>query len=81
MKYSVEIKNRIAKEILVFNGKEYVRITKKTDFGSSSNDMDFSEQMENEELPSDVLDNIFDTLDSFLVTDLLDVAENEKVNN
>ena len=63
MKYSVEIKNGIAKETLVFNGKEYIRTTKKTDFGSSSNDMDFNEQMENEGLPSDVLDQIFDTLE------------------
>lgn len=78
MKYSVEIKNGIAKETLVFNGKEYVRTTKTTDFGSSSIDMDFSEQMENEGLPSDILDKIFDTLDGFLAGDLLDIAESEE---
>ena len=49
MKYSVEIENGIAKETLVFNGKEYVRTTRKTGFGSMSNDLDFNEQLENEE--------------------------------
>lgn len=77
MKYSVNVENGIAKETLVFNGNEYVRTTKITDFGSTSNDMLFSEQMENEGLPSDVLDQIFDTLDGFLVGDLLDIAESE----
>ncbi len=77
MKYSVEIKNGIAKETLVFNGKEYVRTTKTTDFGSITEDIDFSEQIENEGLPSDVLDQICDTLDGFLVGDLLDIAESE----
>lgn len=79
MKYSVEIKNGIAKEILVFNGKEYVRTTKKTGYGSSADDMDFSEQMENEGLSDDVLDQICDTIDGFFVSDLLDIAESEKV--
>lgn len=78
MKYSVEIENGIAKETLVFNGKEYTRITKTTSFGSSSEDKDFSEQMENEGLSSDVLDQIYDTLDGFLANDLLGIAESEK---
>ena len=77
MKYSVDIKNGIAKETLVFNGKEYTRTTEKTDFGSSSKDLDFCEQLENEELPSDVLDEIFDKLDGFLVDSLLTIAESE----
>lgn len=77
MKYLVEIENGIAKETLVFNGKEYVRTTKKTVFGSRTNDMDFSEQLENEELPSDVLDQIYDKLDGFLADELLDIAESE----
>ena len=76
--YLVEIKNGIAKEKLVFNNKEYLRTTKKTDFGSSSDDMDFNEQMENEGLPSDVLGQIFDTLDGFLPGELLDIAESEE---
>lgn len=77
MKYSVDIENGIAKETLVFNGKKYIRTTKATDFGSSSIDMDFSEQMENEGLPADTLDQIYDTLDGFLVGDLLGIAESE----
>lgn len=80
MKYSVEIRDGIAKETLVFNGKEYSRTTKKTDFGFSpiSNDADFSEQMENEDLTDDVLDEIYDKLDGFLVDSLLTIAESEK---
>ncbi len=77
MKYSVVIENGIAKETLEFNGKEYVRTTAKTFYGSSSNDADFSEQMEDEELPSDVLDEIDDRLDGFLVDSLLTIAESE----
>lgn len=77
MKYSVEIENGVAKETLVFNGKEYVRTTRTTSFGSGSDDMDFSKQMENEGLPSDVLDQIFDVLDGFLANDLLEIAESE----
>lgn len=77
MKYSIEVKNGVAKETLVFNGKEYTRATKTTSFGSGSEDKDFSEQMENEGLPSDVLDQIFDTLDGFFANDLLEKAENE----
>jgi hypothetical protein len=76
MKYSVEIKKGIAKETLVFRGKEYTRTTRKTDFGSISDDDEFNEQI-NEDLPSDVLDLIFDTLDPFLAGNLLDIAESE----
>ena len=65
------------KETLVFNGKEYLRTTKKTDFVSSSNDLDFSEQIENEGLPTDVIDQINDALDGFLANALLDIAESE----
>ena len=79
MKYSVEIENGIAKETLVFNGKEYSRTTKKTDFGFSSisNDADFSEQMQDEKLSTDVLDQIYDSLDGFFVDSLLTIAESE----
>lgn len=77
MKYSVEIKNGIAKETLVFNGKEYVRTTKQTEYGSTCDDMDFSEQMENEGLSDDVLEQIYDTLDEFFVSELIDIAESE----
>lgn len=77
MKYSVDIENGVAKETLVFNGKEYTRTTKTTSFGSGSEDKDFSEQMDNEGLPSDVLEQIFDTLDRFLANNLLEIAESE----
>lgn len=78
MKYSVDIENGIAKETLVFNGKEYVRTTEKTFYGSTSNDADFSEQMEDEGLPDEVLDEINDRLDGFLVDNLLTIAESEE---
>lgn len=78
MKYSAEIKNGIAKEKLIFNDKEYMRTTKKTDFGSIVIDMDFREQMENEGIPNYILDKIFETLDGFLPDELLDIAENEE---
>lgn len=78
MKYSVEIKNGIAKETLVFNGKEYTRTTYKTGYGSTSNDLDFCEQLENEGLNNDVLDEIDDRLDGFLVHSLLTIAESEE---
>lgn len=58
MKYSVDIENGIARELLVFNGKEYVRTTKKTVFGSSSDDLEFCEQLENEGLPDGALDEM-----------------------
>lgn len=80
MKYSVEIKNGIAKETLVFNGKEYARTTKKTSFsfGSISDDMDFSEQMEEDGVSDNVLlEQIYDTIDGFFVGELLDMAESE----
>lgn len=77
MKYSVDIENGIAREILVFNGKEYVRTTKKTVFGSSSDDLEFCEQLENEGLPDDVLDEMYDRIDGFLVGSLLTIAESE----
>ena len=79
MKYSVEIKNGIAKETLVFNGKKYVRTTKKTSFGSISDDRDFSEQMEEDGVSDNVLlEQIYDTIDGFFVGELLDMAESEK---
>ena len=77
MKYSVEIENGVAKETLVFNGKEYTRTTERTFYGSSTNDTDFSEQMENEGLPGDVLYQIDDRLDGFLIDSLLTIAESE----
>lgn len=77
MKYSIEIENGTAKETLVFNGKVYVKTTTETDYGSCSDDMDFSEQMENEGIDTEVLDKIYDTLDGFLADDLLDIAESE----
>lgn len=78
MKYSVEIKNGIAKETLVFNGKEYTRTTKKTEFGSCSTDMGFCEQVEIGELTDDILDLVEDALDGFLADKLLDIAESEE---
>lgn len=79
MKYSVEIKNGIAKETLVFNGKEYARTTKKTSFDSISDDMDFSEQMEEDGVSDNVLlGQIYDTIDDFFVGELLDMAESER---
>lgn len=78
MKYSVEIKNGIAKETLVFNGKEHVRKTNKTGSGSCSTDMEFNEQIENDGLSNSVLDQISDVLDGFLVSDLLNIAESEE---
>lgn len=78
MKYSVEIENGTAKETLVFNDNVYVKTTKKTNFGSSSDDMDFSEQMGNEGIDTDVLDRIHDALDGFLADELLDIAESEE---
>jgi len=77
MKYSVEIENGMAKETLVFNGKEYVKTTRKTGYGSTSNDADFCEQLENEDLTDDVLDEMYDKLDGFLVDSLLTIAESE----
>lgn len=79
MKYSVEIKNGIAKETLVFNGKEYERTTKKTSFDSISDDMDFSEQMEEDGVSDNVLlGQIYDTIDDFFIGELLDMAESER---
>lgn len=78
MKYSVNIEDGIATETLVFNGKEYVRTTVKTIYGSHSNDMDFNEQLENDGVSSDVLDQIYDTLDGFLANELLTIAESEE---
>ena len=77
MKYSVEIENGTAKETLVFNGKVYVRTSKKTDYGAVTDDMDFCEQMENEGLSDDVLDQINEALDGFFVGDLIYIAESE----
>lgn len=79
MRYSVEIKNGIAKETLVFNDKEYTKTTKKTNFGSCSTDMDFWEQMEKDELFDDVLEQVDDTLDGFFADKLLDIAEGEEL--
>lgn len=80
MKYSVEIENGIARETLVFNSKEYVRTTEKTDFGFGSNSKDeiFSEQMKNEGLSISVLNQIYDILDGSLVDSLLTIAESEE---
>lgn len=79
MKYLVEIENGVAKETLVFNGKEYTRTAKRVGSSSSFIGMDFSEQMEEEddELSDNVLDQVYDTLDGFFVGDLLEIAESE----
>ena len=79
MKYSVEIRNGVAREILVFNGRRYSRTTEQTDFGSGSLDKDFSEQIERDVLSisDDLLDRIYNALDAFLVNDLLNIAESE----
>lgn len=74
IKYIVEIKDGIAKETLTLNNKEYKRETRKTTYGSRCEDDDFSEMLEKEGLlPSYVIDQIYDTLDDFLVGDLLDI--------
>ncbi len=78
MKYSIEIENGVAKETLVFNNKEYTRTTATTDYGSSFVDMEFSEQMENEGLSDDTLNKLYDTLGGFFVSNLLDIADQEK---
>ncbi len=79
MKYSVEIENGVAKETLVFNGKEYTRTTETVDYGCRSRDKDFSEQLENVGIDDEgLLDLIDDTLDGFFIGDLLDIAESEE---
>ena len=80
MRYSVEIENGIAKETLVFGGKEYSRTTEQTCYGTSSEGMDFSEQLKDKGIDNYVLDQICDTLDCFLVSNLLDIAESEGKN-
>lgn len=78
MKYSVEIENGVAKETLVFNDKEYTRMTETTDFGCRSRDKDFCEQMENNGIDDeDLLDQIDETLDGFFIGELLDIAGSE----
>lgn len=77
MKYMVEIKDGIAKETLIFSGKEYVRTTKQTEYGSTCDDMDFNEQMENDGFSDELLNQIFDTIDGFFASELLDIAESE----
>lgn len=80
MRYLIEVKKGVAKETLVFNGRIYSRITKQTDFGSVSLDKDFSEQIERDVLSvsDDLLDQMNDVLDGFLVYNLLEIAESEE---
>lgn len=78
MKYSVEIENGIAKEILVFNNKEYVKTTVATDSGLSTKDMQFCEQlMKGEELPKNIIDLVYDKMDVHLPNEFFDIAESE----
>lgn len=75
MKYSAEVENGVAKETLVFNGKEYTRTTETTDFGCRSSDKDFCEQLENEGIDDEeLLDLVNDQLDGFFIGYLLEMA-------
>ncbi len=44
---------------------------------SRCEDKDFSEQMENDGICDEILDKVYDTFDSFLASNFMDIAELE----
>ena len=76
MKYTIDVNAGVSVETLEFRGMTFTRTTHKTSYGSTTNDEDFCEQLEEAGITnSELLDNINDALDGFLADTLLEIEE------
>ena len=80
MKYTIESTEKGCIETIELDdGRQYTREHTRTSFGSKCEDLDFSEQMDNNGIADDeFLDKVYDTFDSFLASNFMDMAELEE---
>ena len=78
MKYTIEsTETGCVETIEMKNGKTYTRTHERMPWGSQCKDKDFSEQMEQDGVCDEMLNNVYDTFDSFLASNFMDIARLE----
>lgn len=75
MKYTIETtENGCIETIELHNGNKYTKRHVRTSFGSTCEDLEFFEQMEEDGIRDDeFLDKVYDTFDGFLASSFMDI--------
>lgn len=76
MRYTIETtENGCQETIMMDDGKTYTKRHRKTSYGSLCRDEEFCEQMENDGYCKEMLEKIYDTFDSLLASEFMDIAK------
>ena len=76
MKYTIETTENGCQEMIKMdNGKTYTKRHKKMFYGSECQDKEFCDQMENDGFCEEMLEKIYDTFDTFLASEFMDIAK------
>lgn len=76
MKYTIETTEKGCIETITLkDGTQYSKRHTKTDYGSTSEDDEFYQQMEKDHICEEVLDKVYELFDGFFAYDFIDVAE------
>lgn len=75
MKYTIETTERGCQETLILeNGKTYIKRHEKAFYGSICLDQGFADQMKKDGICEEMLEKIYDTFDSFLANEFMDIS-------
>lgn len=79
MKYTIEsTETGCVETIELKDGKTYTRKHTKMIWGSECKDGDFADMMAQDGVCDEMLDKVYDTFDSFLASNFMDIAELER---
>ena len=74
MRYTiVTTENGCQETIMMDDGRTYTKRNRKTFYGSECQDKEFCDQMENGGYCEEMLEKIYDTFDSFLASEFMDI--------
>lgn len=74
MRYTIEAtENGCQETIMMDDGRTYTKRHRKTFYGSECQDKEFCDQMENGGYCEEMLEKIYDTFDSFLASEFMDI--------
>ena len=76
MKYTIETtKGGCVETIELHDGSKYIKRHTKTSYGSCCDDKEYADQMEKDGICEEILDKVYDTFDSFIPNDFMEISE------
>lgn len=75
MKYSIETTDKGCIETLEISDKKLQKESIRTEYGCSSSDPGFTEQLEKAGYCDEILEKVYDLYDGFMVLDFIEMAE------